>query len=448
MSEPLLRMATPTSIWHRTTAQGDSLGVEFIPAPERFWPHQVLHDQPLDLRPARGRTATLEGSGALWMYAHAAAGAAANGAALILVRQPGVPEPIPVFPLEPPGPAAAVPGPWCRVGPPGHGGLRLECLPPAGGGKWPVGLAAAIPPFLASLALGGGLCLTGLAPNWMYAALAAGATRLGCPWITYFSPREGCPVVVHGAPEEIGRTLPLEPAREPAAPAAAEGICLGVVGDPNSGKSILAGILHSALRGSARRVWKLDCDGASPTPDWYLQMLQQGDAEAARQARTAQKRLWTPRLEALVAAQLASSKKHLDVVIADLPGGDHRATPPVRIPPGRELILREVDAFVILGRPGHPAAGLWQSALAAAGLGSRIAAIWESRSPDLPPAASVAVGDGFSTGFLQGLDRSQPPAALDLVARQLAPVLPVLLAGRPPHHRPEKTSQPGFFTLS
>ena len=179
---------------------------------------------------------------------------------------------------------------------------------------------------------------------------------------------------------------------------------LGVTGDPNCGKSVLSAALDSYREQIGCEGWKLDCDGQSPTPPWYLSLI--GD-ERARQFREAQKRCWTPEMEATIAEQLRLGRELFSVLIADLPGGNHKAVPPQRLPEGRERIFAAVDTLILLERDDALSEAAWREALRPHGLDGRLAAVLRSRHPDGPPSLSVCQEGGLWRGEVTGLDRSR-----------------------------------------
>jgi hypothetical protein len=193
---------------------------------------------------------------------------------------------------------------------------------------------------------------------------------------------------------------------------AANGLVLGIVGDPNSGKSVLARSLEEIRKREALDGWMLDCDGCSPTPNWYLQMVQGGRKEEGQHLRSSQKRRWSPEMACTIAQHLRNLRQAFRLVIADLPGGNHSANPPERVPANELPIMQEVDAFIILGCENSGGAQAWRRALAESKLDSRIAAIWTSAAPEQPPSISVTFSQKPSSGVIRGLSRSNSPRVL------------------------------------
>lgn len=144
-----------------------------------------------------------------------------------------------------------------------------------------------------------------------------------------------------------------------------------------------------------------------PPPEWYIQLGMHGERERARQLRYEIKRSWSHELEQAIAGKLRNLKHFFPTLIADLPGGNHSVMPPLRIPPGREVVMNAVDVFVVLGRAGEPAADAWVRELAARGLDDRIVAILDSAEPLSAPAARLDASAVPLRGVVAGLDRSQ-----------------------------------------
>ena len=244
------------------------------------------------------------------------------------------------------------------------------------------------------------LTLTGRGANWMYAYLGALAANSGVKKVFYDAPKESGLISI-GA-DETGWIMPRP--RQQAEP----GFVVGILGDPNSGKSMFANFLSGLVAREIPLSWKYDGDAASPTSNWFVEALRQGHESAAKAIREKQKREWSPALEERVASELRNLKQNIDLVLADLPGGNHKADPPKRVPEGREVILREVDAFIILGREGKPnIIPEWRKELKKHGLEGRIIAEIQSAKPDLPLTLSLEQRDGLLVGTATGLDRSQ-----------------------------------------
>ncbi len=189
-------------------------------------------------------------------------------------------------------------------------------------------------------------------------------------------------------------------------------VVVGIIGDPNCGKSVFSLALNHYRGTIGCRGWRLDGDGASPTPDWYLSS-QAATPQAVDNARENIKRAWSEDMENRIAERIRRLRLFFEVAIADLPGGDHRQTPPRRVPPHREVMMREVDVFVLIQRADKPSESAWREALAPHGLDGRIAVVLCSQAPEGPPALEVSTDrDGTWRGAIRGLDRKKKPEEL------------------------------------
>ena len=387
-----------------TTTPG-TVPVLFLPprAHPKFSP-QILTSGELQQEPMEGMHVSLEGKSAVWIYAHAAYTAVRRGAARISVRQPQEADPIVVHPLPdciPGGAAGRQDDRWYDVqaGGEGHYELRFKDCE---SNFWPVAVLETHPVELpagdiASLVLGG------RGSTWMYAAAGVAAARRGIRPLLCDIPHE--PGLVSIGEMTPGCHVPRKKIRS------TPGLVVGIVGDPNTGKSVFAHILELILRRQYPDSWLYDCDAASPTPNWYLTMLQRGRDVEGKALRKRQKREWTDSLEQDVAASLQSLKTSLEVVLADLPGGNHSLPEPQRIPKGRETILREVDLFILLGREDKPdSIRRWREDLALHGLDGRIMAELWTRDPGGELNWALSTQDGLVRGVLSGLDRGKDAA--------------------------------------
>lgn len=394
--------------WFQFAASNAGVEVTFELAPDRNWPVEVLVRRPLPAERFTQRRVTFAGPGAVWMYAYSAASAVAAGADEVFVYQPGERDLIQVYPL----PSAVAPSDltWFREQVDAVSGVTMTFLPARDRPRWPTSVRRDIPALLERLRAGGEgtVCVTGPGAGWMYATVAAEACRQGYELVSCLIPREydDQAIVVHG-PDGPGALLPLPPPHRPR-----PGTVLGVVGDPNCGKSVLATTLYNILVAEHILGWKLDCDVSSPTPNWYLNLVQQGDVDTGSRLRKAQKRPWSAPMEDSVCRSLERLRRHLDLIIADLPGGDHRPRPPRRFSEYNSRMLAAVDAFIVIGQVGESGADDWLAELERHGLRERVVAVIESADPEYPPSCSLALDGGIERGRIEGLDRATDPRAL------------------------------------
>jgi hypothetical protein len=384
--------------WWRIESSGQRCVIQFQPCLNGEWCPAVLGESPLP-RVFLGRQVLLEGKAPLWMYAHAAIVARRAGAASIDVFQPQQTHPVRIFPL--PENASEDPG-WLshRRDPAGGGIVEFHRHPK--GALW-------LPGDLGSLLHAAAawdeklLTLTGPAPNWLIAAVACLAHVSAPRIVTYFAPRDGFGILLNADP---GQKVELPPSPSLLRADGRRGRVIGIVGDPNSGKSVFSMLLERGFHAAGcHSLWRLDCDHAAPTPHWYLQMMGQERSDEAREIRERQKREWTATAEHSLAQQLQHCAASLQWVIADFPGGIHKREPVQRIPPGRELLIGQAGLLVILSRRDKPESEAgWREALQRHGFESRITAIVDSVHWQAPLDLRLTDGSPIRAE-VDGLDR-------------------------------------------
>lgn len=410
------------------THDDKTVRIDFRPAPSGQWPVELVADWPHPFTSQEVDRVVLSGRGAVWMYA--AAAACCRGIPLEVAFADSSKLTIPVA-VAASSSAAARAGSvvqFERFMPPSERSPRcLVRLNPQRGKLPPTSsVAAALRRWTsreAAAAEPSRLILTGRAPVWAYAAAGAadgGASRIDC-----FLPRSGlirCDSAgreIAGKAERFPDWL-LDQLRPANRDGRKPGRLIGVVGDPNSGKSVLVSLLDRAVDHRYEHDgWIYDCDAASPTPPWYLDLVRTGRGAEAARLRGQAKQPWSAEMEELIAADLRRLRRCMQFVVADLPGGDHRSEPPQRIPPGRELIMRKIDAFLILSKSSEIEAN-WRQALAAHGLAGRVAAVIESSAPE---AATSLVRVGPGRWRAEGLRRETALQRDDAVAQAAAEVL-------------------------
>lgn len=397
------------SEWYRVSDDDTGVRVEFIPSANRFWPPEILCQYPLVAEKTNGRRVILTGPGAVWMYTHAAATLRAAGASDVCVQTPNKP-----------GTSEDLDGSESLLILAGDdqdkGALlfvRLRASPPLS----PSAVNRLLEPRLEELSRlrAGELVLSGRASVDVYARAARTAIDSGVRRITCWSARDGLIVVYDPDGGQLGRRISRPEWLAQAMPRPVWPVVIGVTGDPNLGKSVFSGALDWYREYVGCDGWKLDCDGQSPTPPWYLSLVGE---EKARKMRDEQKRNWTPEMEACIAKQLRLSRELFSVLIADLPGGNHKAVPPQRIPDGRERIFAEVDALIVLDRDDAPSDTAWRDALRPHDLEGRIIAVLTSRDPQGQPSLCVHEKNGLWRGVVTGLDRSRSAKELGEAYRE------------------------------
>ncbi|GIX05127.1 MAG: hypothetical protein KatS3mg114_0996 [Planctomycetaceae bacterium] len=393
--------------WCQLRAAADHVVVEFQPAPTGYWEPEAFTTAELPSELLRDRRVMMEGRGAIWMYAFVAIQARAAGArtlqCLSLEDPTTVPQAADVAFLE-----------HCRC--------TLRMIPEA---QAPCGLLTVhyrhtprVTPQEEQALLEQAvkklhshrcrhLTLSGRCSVAGYAQLAWTAYDVGAERLWCWSARDGLLQVYAQQPQ----ATPFHVSRETYPPGllplfqpTRESCVVGVVGDPNSGKSVLSRILLTVLEMQGYECWLLDCDAAAPTPEWYVSLL---DRERAEQIRRVLKGEWTEEKQRIVADQLRHTRRFFEMLIADLPGGNLNVDPPQRIPPGRDNLFELLDAIIVVDRPEKQSALAWQQALAAYGLEGRVAAVLASENPHAPFSLRLEPpGTRVLRGTITGLDRS------------------------------------------
>lgn len=194
------------------------------------------------------------------------------------------------------------------------------------------------------------------------------------------------------------------------------GKMIGVLGDPNCGKSVFSKVFGCILEESSKKnVWVYDCDASAPTSDWYIYGLQQAksdiEADMIKKARNAIKCKWFYELECKTAESMQNVKKQLEVIVADFPGGYHDEEKNIhkRIPDsGRVEMLKCCDYFVIIGRSDKlEAINEWKSELRKYNLDDKVIAEIISKDPEHSPIIEKYFFDdyGIFHATVCGLDR-------------------------------------------
>lgn len=281
-------------------------------------------------------------------------------------------------------------------------------------GKWaPEEVDCSIPALLPNIDQP--VTFTGVGAVHMYLLLGVSAARANLADVRVVKP--AIPYAVRFTPDRAGETVAIASEKK--------GVVVGVIGDPNSGKSVFSRAFYMALRETTPawfQSWIYDCDLASPTPDWYCEALIKAQPEAIegyKAIRNEQKVKWNSDMEMRCANDLGILRTNLDLVIADLPGGRHpdeekgESFEPERISgESRANMFRQCDAFVLICRKDKHDTILkgWFDALDKFGLQNRVVAVLDSSEPEadfyISPLEPDA--DGILRGDIRGLDREHP----------------------------------------
>ena len=118
-------------------------------------------------------------------------------------------------------------------------------------------------------------------------------------------------------------------------------------------------------------------------------------------------------MEDRLTEQISNLRRAHSVVIADLPGGKHGKTAhglpgtAQRIPPHREYMMEQIDAFIVLERKDRRTATYWRDELQQHGLAERIGAVLQSDLPGSQMTVDIDEAHDPVRGTVCGLDRGR-----------------------------------------
>lgn len=243
--------------------------------------------------------------------------------------------------------------------------------------------------------------VTGAMPMALAASVAFLAAARGARTIHCITPPDGMSRVEVLGPN-LGSASAIPDWLEQKFISVRESRTFGIIGFPNSGKSVLSKLLELAMRGKDRLCWVFEADPASPTPPWFFE-LQRSQKAVADELRLAYKVDWTDEMQRQVAERLGRSRRFFDRVVVDLPGGDMENNQP--IPPGREALFAQVDRLIIVRRPDRADnVQIWIDALAKHGFEGRIHAVIDSIDVDADASLELEEPTG-SQRWLRGRAR-------------------------------------------
>jgi hypothetical protein len=358
----------------------------------------VLEDSAIDSLPFSGKKTLLEGRAPQWMYAHFAVRAVMNGTDELSIRQADAGYTL-IWrrgPLLTAGGSAETPCFKITKESPDTIRLEFKTPPDEKGGKWTMTDLTETPLNFDNTEV---LIIGGPAANWMYAAVTIAAHSAGIKHILYESPREEAYISIGAL--KPGILIQYQNR-------GGNGLVIGIVGDPNSGKSVFRNWLEKIIKDEWPNSWWIDADPASPTPNWYLYGLYSGKTDEVNSIR--KKKDWSPDLEKMVAETLRTTRKNLDIILVDLPGGDFSDKQrPKRIPEGREVIYKEIDLFIVLWkRKNEDEAAIregWLSALRKHNMEHLVFAEIESCEHTSSPSLETHRDGHLIKGTARGLDR-------------------------------------------
>ena len=345
----------------------------------------------------------ISGKAPIFIYMFAALRLFQSGARSILIKQAQMDSPLRVFPIENSATAThcraaistvrtigdtAVCDYICHNSTP----VAIEALPE---------LTNAVPSPYDGIEI---LVITGRLPIWLAAAVVISAKQKGWKTIEYLMPRFGGNISLF--PElRMGNELPQ---------LQRNGIVIGIVGDPNSGKSVFAELLETSGVCANCDIWRYDCDYAAPTPNWYLDMMKRGREAESKELRSLCKRKWIPGAEQELVCELQNQRKYTSIIIADLPGGRHEKDVAERLPPGREILFGAIDFFIIIAKntSGVDTGKAWIKELQKIGLDSKIILVFYSECPE----QNLSIRHISGGWHISGLNRAHKKAPPDVMA--------------------------------
>jgi len=394
-----------TAVFSFDEADG-KLVIHLNPSADRNLLPSVLEDPAIDNLPFNGKKTVLEGGAPLWLYAYFAVRAVMKGTKEIIVCQAGMDDML-VWSGRPLLTANAVTDTPCFViSQKDSNAVRLKFKRPPyeKGDKWTMADLIKTPlnlPDNTEI-----LFIGGRAAIWMYTAVAVTAHNAGIKHIL-------CDLPIERAYISIGAVKPNIDLNKPKLKK--NGLVIGIVGNPNSGKSVFSDWLENEIMDEWQDSWRIDADHASPTPKWYLDGVSSGQEDEVIKIR--KKQDWTSDMELNIAERLRTIREYLDITLVDLPGGKKTDTGHICIPQGREVIFKEIDLFLILWRD-EAIRENWLSALREHNMETRVFAEIQSCNPDDPPFLETHREENKVIGKAQGLKRGNSGYSVRQIVKQ------------------------------
>ena len=272
--------------------------------------------------------------------------------------------------------------------------------------------------------------IEGLMPIWMGQRLVAEYVHKA-PVLAMYDPRMKAGVVVatHTEKFRVGDLIEVKPEEIQEVAKTRNTIIIGILGDPNSGKSVFLHLLNDELR--RRRVITLtqEADITAPTQHWSL-YAQDVRRELKKHMKPEERLRWI--IESL---RNAKESRAVDIVLADVGGG--RPDLGQRITRENLAILRYMDGVVIVSRNDQEQISAWINELKTYFPDLKIYGILESRLDGTPTAKN-------GIGIIVGLDREaykngQIPEGTKKVVAEIATRI---LTGK--YYIPEKINTKGL----
>ena len=253
------------------------------------------------------------------------------------------------------------------------------------------------------------MVIEGLMPIWLGAKLTVEYVHK-VPALAFYDPRRmsGIIFATHAEGYSIGDVIEVS---QRDIERRRRSIAVGVVGDPNSGKSVFLQILNDVLRSSGYTTLTQEADITAPTQNWSLYSPDVRRELKAHMDPSARLR-WI--IESIATARRSGS---VDVVLADVGGG--RPDLGQRVTRENLAILSRLDGVVIVSRNDEGQISSWLSELSLFLPDLKVYGVVESR---LDGSAWIdSEGRGCAVGIDRELYRNGriPKETMD-VARRIA----------------------------
>lgn len=236
------------------------------------------------------------------------------------------------------------------------------------------------------------LIIEGMMPVWAGARFAVKYVHK-VPAIAFYDPRikGGVIFASHSKEYEVGKILEVKSDEIERASGIHNTKIIGIVGDPNSGKSVFLHLLNESLRSKGFITLTQEADITAPTQQWSL-FEQNVRKELKKYMNTKERLEWI-----INSLSEAKNAKSTDYIIADIGGG--KPEKGERVTKENLAILQHVDGIVIVSRNENKQINEWLKELKAYVPDIKIYGILESK---LNSKAKYS-NDGY--GVVSDLDR-------------------------------------------
>ncbi len=373
----------------------NNIHIEFISCSDRFYPINIIDVKSNVFYKTEGKEVIVSGKASVWMYGFVVYHSMKNRAIGIQIQNPA--EIIRVYPLSDLDLDPAV-DKWYEIKQTQeYIVLELESLHLKK--WWPIATVNQI--LLSESFQNKSVIITGAGAVWMYAAVAVKSFLDNANDFFIYNPKEMPTLAINISKKtNINLTVPIPQFMK----SEKSGEIIGVLGDPNSGKSVFSRLLSNVS--DSKNVWLLDCDAASPTPPWYYELMKYNYDEA-KHLRDSHKVQWSVLMEDILAQNMKNLRETLYALIADMPGGkkDKETGELDRIPGNRKIMMEQIDKIIIISKDDNSTDG-WLTVLKKYKLDNKVVAIIKSHNHTGDLAFNYQRNDNIYYGTAEGLDRS------------------------------------------